>query len=81
MRKILTYAVSALALASCSSDSLVSDSPANTQAPIAFNVGQKNITRVVDDSKNLEKNGHTTLVFGPTKLMVPQASWLWRTIL
>lgn len=58
MRKILTYAVSALALASCSSDSLVSDSPANTQAPIAFNVGQKNITRVVDDSKNLEKNGH-----------------------
>ena len=58
MRKILTYAVSALALASCSSDSLVSDSPANTQAPIAFNAGQKNITRVVDDSKNLEKNGH-----------------------
>ena len=58
MRKILTYAVSALALASCSSDSLVSDSPANTQAPIAFNVGQKNITRIVDDSKNLEKNGH-----------------------
>ena len=45
MRKILTYAVSALALASCSSDSLVSDSPANTQAPIAFNVGQRNITR------------------------------------
>ena len=47
MRKILTYAVSALALASCSSDSLVSDSPANTQSPIAFNVGQKNITRDV----------------------------------
>ena len=45
MRKILTYAVSALALASCSSDSLVSDSPANTQAPIAFTAGQKNITR------------------------------------
>ena len=51
MRKILTYAVSALALASCSSDSLVSDSPANTQAPIAFNAGQKNITRA---EKNLE---------------------------
>ncbi len=47
MKKILTYAVSALALASCSSDSLVSDSPANTQAPIAFNAGQKNITRGV----------------------------------
>ena len=45
MKKILTCAVSALALASCSSDSLVSDSPANTQAPIAFNAGQKNITR------------------------------------
>lgn len=45
MRKILTYAVSALALASCSSDSLVSDSPVNNEAPIAFNVGQKNITR------------------------------------
>lgn len=54
MRKILTYAVSALALASCSSDSLVSDSPANTQAPIAFNVGQKNITR----STNLEDAKH-----------------------
>lgn len=52
MRKILTYAVSALALASCSSDSLVSDSPANTQAPIAFNAGQKNITR----STNLEES-------------------------
>ena len=58
MRKILTYAVSALALASCSSDSLVSDSPANTQAPIAFNAGQKNITRTVDDPSNLEKNGY-----------------------
>lgn len=54
MRKILTYAVSALALASCSSDSLVSDSPANTQSPIAFNVGQKNITR----STNLEDAKH-----------------------
>jgi hypothetical protein len=59
MRKILTYAVSALALASCSSDSLVSDSPVNNEAPISFNVGQRNITRVVDDSKNLEKNGYT----------------------
>ena len=55
MRKILTYAVSALALASCSSDSLVSDSPANTQSPIAFNVGQKNITRT---EKQLELAGY-----------------------
>lgn len=52
MRKILTYAVSALALASCSSDSLVSDSPVNNEAPIAFNAGQKNITRATE--KNLE---------------------------
>lgn len=59
MRKILTYAVSALALASCSSDSLVSDSPANTQAPIAFNAGQKNITRALD-SDQLELNGYTS---------------------
>ncbi|SDQ10843.1 Fimbrillin-like [Prevotella sp. khp1] len=58
MRKILTYSVSALALASCSSDSLVSDSQVNNEAPIAFNVGQRNITRAVDDSKNLEKNGY-----------------------
>lgn len=56
MKKILTYAVSALALASCSSDSLVSDSPANTQAPIAFSVGQKNITRA--DAPSLESTGH-----------------------
>lgn len=54
MRKILTYAVSALALASCSSDSLVSDSPVNNETPIAFNVGQKNITRTT----NLEDAGY-----------------------
>ena len=58
MKKILTCAVSALALASCSSDSLVSDSPANTQAPIAFNAGQKNITRAGEVSNKLEDNGH-----------------------
>lgn len=57
MKKILTCAVSALALASCSSDSLVSDSPANTQAPIAFNAGQKNITRT---EKQLEAAGYTS---------------------
>ena len=59
MKKILTCAVSALALASCSSDSLVSDSPANTQAPIAFNAGQKNITRALV-SDQLELNGYTS---------------------
>lgn len=55
MKKILTYAVSALALASCSSDSLVSDSPVNNEAPISFNVGQRNITRA---SNQLEDNGY-----------------------
>ena len=59
MKKILTCAVSALALASCSSDSLVSDSPANTQAPIAFTAGQKNITRALV-SDQLELNGYTS---------------------
>ena len=58
MKKILTYAVSALALASCSSDSLVSDSPVNNEAPIAFNVGQKNITRADVVSNKLEDNGY-----------------------
>ena len=53
MKKFLTCAVSALALASCSNDSLVSDSPANTQAPIAFSVEKKNITRGV----SLESTG------------------------
>ena len=59
MRKILTYAVSALALASCSSDSLVSDSPANTQAPIAFTAGQKNITRATTPTEDpLQSKGY-----------------------
>lgn len=44
MKKVFFSAVAVLALVSCSNDSLVSDSPAN-EAPIAFNVGQKNITR------------------------------------
>lgn len=51
MRKDFICAVAVLALTSCSSDSLVSDSPANTQTPIAFTVGQKNITRA---TQNLE---------------------------
>lgn len=45
MKKQVLFALATMVLASCSSDSLVSDSPANTQAPIAFSVGQKNITR------------------------------------
>ena len=58
MKKTVFLAAAAVALASCSSDELVNNSAVN-EAPIAFNVGQKNITRAdVDDSKNLEKNGH-----------------------
>ena len=57
MKKVLFSAVAFLALASCSNDSLVSDSPANNEAPIAFNVGQKNITRTVTTSK-LEDKGY-----------------------
>ena len=56
MRKDFICAVAVLALTSCSSDSLVSDSPANTQTPIAFTVGQKNITRA--DPPSLESTGH-----------------------
>lgn len=49
MKKVIFSAVAVLALVSCSNDSLVSDSPAN-EAPIAFNVGQKNITRATFES-------------------------------
>lgn len=55
MRKDLISAVAVLALASCSNDSLVTDSPANTEAPIAFTVGQRNITRAAND---LNENGY-----------------------
>lgn len=45
MKKQLICAVAGLALASCSSDSLVGESPVNNEAPIAFTAGQRNITR------------------------------------
>lgn len=44
MKKTVFLAAAAVALASCSSDELVNNSAVN-EAPIAFNVGQKNITR------------------------------------
>lgn len=55
MKTNLFCAVAVLALASCSSDSLVGDSPVTNEAPISFNVGQRNITRAVDD---LNENGY-----------------------
>lgn len=44
MKKTVFLAAAAVALASCSSDELVNNSAVN-EAPIAFNAGQKNITR------------------------------------
>ncbi len=52
MKKTVFLAAAAVALASCSSDELVNNSAVN-EAPIAFNVGQKNITR----GTNFEKVG------------------------
>ena len=58
MKKTVFLAAAAVALASCSSDELVNNSAVN-EAPIAFNVGQKNITRgdAVTSSK-LEDAGY-----------------------
>ena len=55
MKTNLFCAVAVLALASCSSDSLVGDSPVTNEAPIAFTVGQRNITRATQE---LEATGH-----------------------
>lgn len=54
MRKDLMTLVAVLALTSCSSDSLVGESPVNNEAPIAFTVSQRNTTR----AQNLEDAGH-----------------------
>lgn len=45
MKKQVFFAVAAMALASCSSDVLVNNSAADQEAPIAFGVEKKNITR------------------------------------
>ncbi len=55
MKKLAFLAVAAVALASCSSDDLVDRSAAENEAPIAFSVEKKNITRAV---QNLEDLGH-----------------------
>lgn len=57
MKKTVFLAAAAVALASCSSDELVNNSAVN-EAPIAFNVGQKNITRA--EPQQLEKAGYTS---------------------
>ena len=53
MKKSLILAVAAIAMASCSSDELVSK-PTTGETPIAFSVEKANITR----AKNLEETGH-----------------------
>ncbi|MCR5269880.1 MAG: fimbrillin family protein [Prevotella sp.] len=54
MKKLAFLTVTAVALASCSSDDLVDRSAAENEAPIAFSVEKKNITRAT----NLEALGH-----------------------
>lgn len=59
MKKQVFFAVAAMALASCSSDGLVNNSAADQEAPIAFGVEKKNITRGDEvNKKNLEATGH-----------------------
>lgn len=56
MKKQVLFALATMALASCSSDGLVNNSSSGGgEAPIAFSVEKKNITRA---TKDLEKTGH-----------------------
>ncbi|WP_027449355.1 fimbrillin family protein [Xylanibacter brevis] len=57
MKKLAFLAVAAVALASCSSDDLVDRSAAENEAPIAFSVEKKNITRAAEPQA-LENLGH-----------------------
>jgi hypothetical protein len=57
MRKDLMTLVAVLALTSCSSDSLVGESPVNNEAPIAFTVSQRNSTRAANE-QNLQDAGY-----------------------
>lgn len=63
MKKSVLFAVATMALASCSSDGLVNNSSSGGgEAPIAFSVEKKNITRAGETPtttpKNLEATGH-----------------------
>lgn len=63
MKKQVLFAVATMALASCSSDGLVNNSSSGGgEAPIAFSVEKKNITRAGETPtttpKNLEATGH-----------------------
>lgn len=54
MKKAIIFAAVAMTMVGCSSDELVSNSTENNEAPIAFSVEKKNITR----GTNLETLGH-----------------------
>lgn len=59
MKKVIIFAAIAMTMVGCSSDELVNNSTENTEAPIAFSVEKKNITRGDEDNKkNLEATGH-----------------------
>lgn len=63
MKKQVLFAVATMALASCSSDGLVNNSSSGGgEAPIAFSVEKRNITRTGETptttQKNLEATGH-----------------------
>lgn len=59
MKKAIIFAAVAMIMVGCSSDELVNSSTENNEAPIAFSVETKNITRGDEDNKkNLEATGH-----------------------
>ena len=63
MKKQVLFALATMVLASCSSDGLVNNSSSGgTEAPIAFSVEKRNITRTGETptttQKNLEATGH-----------------------
>ncbi|SDN59839.1 Fimbrillin-like [Prevotella communis] len=55
MKKVTIFAAIAMTMIGCSSDELVNNSTENNEAPIAFSVEKKNISRAV---QNLESLGH-----------------------
>lgn len=55
MKKVIIFAAIAMTMVGCSSDELVNNSTENTEAPIAFSVEKKNISR---SAQNLESLGH-----------------------
>ena len=57
MKKVTIFAAIARTMVGCSSDELVNSSTENTEAPIAFSVEKKNMTRATT-WQNLEATGH-----------------------